>query len=181
MKFVDIIIAVPVIWGLYKGFTKGLITEIAQVAALVLGVLLGTRLSWYVSDILISNTGLSENYVPVISFALVFLAVLVGVFLLARALTGMTKKVALGWLNTLGGAMLGGLKFLLIIGVILQLIVSNDQKGRLIGEETKSESVLLNPALKITDFFSPYLKKALFDTEIKAEKEQEEQTVESEE
>jgi membrane protein required for colicin V production len=181
MKVIDIIIVVPVIWGLYKGFTKGLITEVAQVAALVLGVLLGTKLSYLLSDVLVNNAGLSEKYVPLVSFVIIFIAVLVGVFMLAKALTGMTKKIALGWLNTIGGAAFGGLKFLLVIGIVLQLIVSNDSKGRLISENTRNQSILLQPTLSTTQFFSPYLKKALFDTEINAVKEQEEASAESEE
>jgi len=179
MKGVDIIILVPVIWGLYKGFTKGLIAEVTQVAALILGVLLGTKLSYLLSDLLVNSAGLSEKYVPVVSFILIFVAVLVGLFLLSKALTGIAKKIALGWLNTIGGAILGGLKFMLIIGIVLQLVVSNDIKGRIISEETRQESIMLKPTLSITQFFSPYLKKALFDTDLKSAKDQKTEIIES--
>jgi len=168
MKMIDLIIAIPVLWGIYKGYTKGLISEVAQFAALVLGVLLGTNLSYLFSGFLMNTLGLSEDVVPVVSFALVFLAVLFGVFLLSKALTNAAKSISLGWLNSVGGMVLGGLKFLLVIGIILQLIISNDVKGKFISTETREKSVLLSPTLKTTAFFSPYLKKALFDVDVKA-------------
>ena len=175
MKIIDLVIAIPVLWGIYKGYTKGLISEVAQFAALVLGVLLGTKLSYLFSGFLINTLGLSEDIVPVVSFALVFLAVLFGVFLLSKALTNAAKSISLGWLNSVGGMVLGGLKFLLVIGIILQLIVSNDVKGKFISNETRQQSILLSPTLKTTSFFSPYLKKALFDVDIKADDLNEEQ------
>lgn len=169
MKIIDIIIAVPVLWGIYKGFTKGLIHELAQFAALVLGGILGSRLSYLLSGWLMDTLNLSEKVVPIVAFALIFLAVLLGVYLLAKALTNTAKKISLGWLNTLGGMALGGMKFMLIIGIVLQLIVSNDTKGNIISQNTRSQSVLFQPVLNITNFLSPYLKKAIFDTDFETD------------
>ncbi len=164
MKIIDFIILVPVVWGMYKGFSRGLISEVAQFAALVLGVMLGSKLSWLLSGLLI-NLGLSEKVIPVVAFALIFILILLGVFLLAKILTKTVKSISLGWLNKLGGIILGGGKFLLVIGIVLQLIVSNDTKGRIISHETRENSVLLPATLKTTAFLSPYLKKALFDAD----------------
>lgn len=170
MKILDIIIAVPVIWGIYKGLTKGLISEVAQFASLILGFILGSKLSWLLSDFLMRTFSLSERIIPVVSFGLIFLAVLLGVYFLARVFTKAAKSISLGWLNTIGGAIIGGLKFLLVIGIVLQMIMSNDIKSKVISEETREHSILLSPTLKITNFFTPYLKKALFDTDLYGEK-----------
>ncbi len=166
MKILDILIVIPALWGIYKGLTKGLISEVAQFGSLILGFILGSKLSWIFSGFLMEIFSLSEKIVPVVSFAVVFLAVLLGAFLLARIFTKAAKAVSLGWLNTIGGAVFGGLKFLLIIGIILQMVISNDKKFKIISEETREQSILLGPTLKTTHFFTPYLKKALFDTEI---------------
>lgn len=174
MKTIDFIIAIPVIWGIYKGFTKGLISEVAQFAALVLGIILGSRLSYLLSGFLIDNVGLSEKFVPVVSFSLIFLGVLIGIYFLSKALTNAAKAVSLGWLNTVGGMILGGLKFLFLIGILLQVIISNDTNAKLISNDVRENSVLLKPTLQITSFFSPYLKKALFDTDININSETEE-------
>jgi len=166
MEIIDIVIAVPVLWGIFKGYTKGLINELSQFAALVLGCILGSRLSYLLSGFLMETFGLGEKVVPVISFAIIFLAVLFGVYLLAKVLTNSAKKVSLGWLNTIGGMVLGGLKFLLILGILIQVIITNDIKGKFISQETRKESILLTPVLSITNFLSPYLKKALFETDL---------------
>jgi len=38
MNYFDIMIAIPLIWGIYKGFKKGFIIEIASFIALGLGI-----------------------------------------------------------------------------------------------------------------------------------------------
>lgn len=163
MQTIDIIISVLVVWGVVKGFTRGLISEVAQLAALVLGCIFATRFSFYLSDFLIETFILSDKIVPIISFILIFIGVLLGVIFLAKALTNLTKAIALGWLNRSGGMIFGGLKFLLIAGIILQLIITNDMKQKIISAESREKSALLNPTLDFTNFLSPYLKKALFD------------------
>ncbi len=38
MNWLDIGIAVPLVWGAYVGFKKGLVIELASLAALILGI-----------------------------------------------------------------------------------------------------------------------------------------------
>ncbi len=165
MQTIDFFIAIPVVWGIIKGFKRGLISELSQLAALVLGCILASKFSHFVSNILITHFHLSEKIVPVVSFILIFSAVLIGIFFLSKAMTNLVKAIALGWLNRGGGMVFGGIKFLLVIGIMLQIIITYDVNQRLITPEIKKQSVLLRPTLKITNFFTPYLKKALFESE----------------
>jgi membrane protein required for colicin V production len=38
MNYLDIILAIPLLWGLYKGVSKGIIKELASLVALIVGI-----------------------------------------------------------------------------------------------------------------------------------------------
>ena len=52
MNFFDAIILLPLIYGAWKGFQKGLIYEVAMIIGLILGVYLGFKFSGLVFDLL---------------------------------------------------------------------------------------------------------------------------------
>jgi len=165
MNTLDIIILIPIVWGIYKGFKNGLISEFAQFAGLVLGLLLAFRLSNVIALFLISEFKLSESFSNILGFALTFLAVLIGVYFLARILEKLVKAIALAWLNIIGGIIVGGLKFTLIIGIILSFIINLDKNENFISAKTKESSILLKPTTNISNFFTPHIKNAISFTE----------------
>lgn len=162
MTSIDIIILVPLLWGAYKGFRSGLISEFAQFAGLVLGFLIAFKASHLLSFWLIGNWKVPEKYVSTLSFTLMFIAVLIAVYILSRTLEKLLKAISLEWLNKIGGILVGGIKYLLIFGIVLKFIINLDQKENLIKAETKQNSILLKPALYTAGFLSPYIKDALF-------------------
>ena len=46
MNYFDIIFVIPLLWGAYKGFSKGFVLEIASFVALGLGVWGGLKFSY---------------------------------------------------------------------------------------------------------------------------------------
>jgi len=56
----DIILAVPLLYGLYKGFTRGLIVEIASLVGLVLGIYGGVHFSQKTAAVLGDHVNLTE-------------------------------------------------------------------------------------------------------------------------
>ncbi len=150
MTILDIIIILPVVWGLYKGFTKGLIVEVASLLALVLGIWGAMHFYNYTADILKDNINNYESYLPIISYAVTFLIIVILVHLIAKILDKLIKMVALDIVNRILGAIFGGLKFLLIICAFLVIIDKIDENAGIIQKETKENSVLYKPLLKLT-------------------------------
>lgn len=62
MNFLDVIIAVPLVYGAYKGFQKGLLFEVAMIIGLILGVYLGFKFSGLVYDLLQKITDDEDIY-----------------------------------------------------------------------------------------------------------------------
>ena len=73
MNYIDIILAIPLLWAIYMGFTKGFIIEITSLIALFLGVYGAIHFSYYISD----SMKLSSAYSPLISFAITFLIIVI--------------------------------------------------------------------------------------------------------
>ena len=122
MNYIDIIIAIPLLWGLYKGFTKGIILEAATLIALGLAIWGAVKFHDFVTVWMRESLNWTSKYMPVISFALIFIGVLVLVFAIAKLLEKIIKAVALGFLNKLAGGIFGILKFGLILSVIIFLL-----------------------------------------------------------
>ena len=80
MNYVDIILIIPLLWGLYKGFSKGLIIEAATLIAFGLAVWGAIKFHDFLSVWMKDSLGWASKYLPLISFAVIFIGVLLIVF-----------------------------------------------------------------------------------------------------
>jgi membrane protein required for colicin V production len=153
MNYFDIILAVPLLWAIYRGFKKGLIIEVASLAAIILAVYGGIHFSYYISDLLKWDS----PYMPLISFSITFLIIVILVFLFAKMLEKSINLLALGFLNKLAGAIFSLLKIAFILSVLLLIIDRASPAKPLIPEETRKESKLYQPVSAIAPYVIPKL------------------------
>lgn len=158
MNYIDIIIAIPLLWGLYKGFTKGIILEAATLIALWLAIWGAVKFHDFVTVWMRESLNWTSKYMPVISFALIFIGVLILVFAIAKLLEKIIKAVALGFLNKLAGGIFGILKFGLILSVVIFLLNAIEKNYSFIPPDIKNKSVLYEPVGKIAPLIIPGLK-----------------------
>lgn len=146
MNSLDLILAVPLLWGAYKGFQKGLIHEVATFVALFAGVYGALHYSGIAEPYLKSALGPDPDHLPIIAFATTFLAILIVVHFLGRILDRLIKWVALGMVNRLLGALFGFLKIALFIIGILILLRSYIPEGSspIIPESVQERSLILD-------------------------------------
>lgn len=153
MNYIDIILAIPLVWAIYRGFTKGFIIEIASLIAIVLGVYGAIHFSYFISDLL----KLHSPYSPLISFAVTFLIIVIVIFLFAKMLEKSINLLALGIFNKLAGAFFSLLKMAFIISVLLIFVNKLDSKINIISKETRNESLLYQPISAIAPLVIPKL------------------------
>lgn len=145
MNFLDILIAIPLIYFIYKGWKRGLIFELAMLVGVVAGSWCAIHLSKGVADLL----KLEGDTAILIAFFITFVGVLVIVFFLAKAVEGFVKLVKVGKMNNLLGAALGMLKCLCVLSILLNFITLTDPEGTLISKETQEKSALFSPTYKV--------------------------------
>lgn len=157
MNYIDIIIAIPLVWGLYQGFSKGLIISAASLAALILGIYGAIKFSHITSFYLINNFDLSDKYLPIIAFAVTFVIIVVLIHLLAKILDKLVKAVALGFINRIAGMVFNVFKFAFILSVIIMILEGFDKKMSFIPKDMKEQSLLYEPLASIAPMVFPYL------------------------
>jgi membrane protein required for colicin V production len=155
MNWLDIVLAIPLLWFLYRGFRNGLIIELASLAALILGIYAALHFSFYVQGYLEENFEIAENYLYIISFAITFLIVAIIVYLAGKIIHKVISIVALGFLNRLAGGIFGLLKAALVLSVILYFI--NGFNSGLIKSDVKESSILYEPIESIVPMIIPRL------------------------
>ncbi len=119
MSIIDIIVFALIFIGVIKGMRNGLVLGIFSVLAFIVGLAAAIKLSAVVAEQLEASTNLSQRWLPVLAFALVFVLVVFLVRLGAKLIEGALKMAMLGWLNKLGGIILYVLLYLLIFSVLL--------------------------------------------------------------
>lgn len=155
MNYLDIVLIIPLLWGLYKGFTKGLIIEVASLIALGLGIWGSIHFSDLTGAWLQEQLALETEYLSVLAFAVTFIGIVVAIYALAKLLERVVNLVAMKFANKMAGAAFGALKLGLIASVLLLIVDGMDQRIDFIPEEDKQASVLYGPVMSIAGTVIP--------------------------
>ena len=159
MIVVDLIIAVLLGYALFKGLQKGLIVAVISLIALIAGIYLSLRFSFYAPTFLFENTEWSANTITIGAFFITFLVVLLLLYVLGKMLTKMIDAVALGFLNKLAGALFEGIKMVLIISVFLNLFQKINYNNLIVTEEKLETSVFYKPVEEVSKKVFPLMDK----------------------
>lgn len=162
MNLIDLIIIIPIAWFAYRGFKKGLILEVFSLLSFFAGIYSAIHFSDFASNLLSENFKIKSEYLPLISFALTFLAVVILINLLGRLITKLVNAVALSSVNKIVGAAFSVLKIALVLGVVLGFINTANEKFQFMSEETKESSLLYHPLIKTTETVLPAIKESKY-------------------
>lgn len=155
MGFIDIIIIILLLIGLYKGIKNGFFVEIASLVAFVIGVFLAIKFSYLVKDILSNWVDWSPETVQITAFALTIVLVIAIVHLSAALFTKIADFAFLGWVNTLFGGIFGVLKSMLALGIFLTLVQKANVDNFLISKQKQEASVFYQPLQKAVVYLFP--------------------------
>ena len=121
--FIDFIAIGIIILSIIKGFRNGLVVAIFSLLAFIIGLAAAIKLSAVVAEYLGTNTNISQRWLPILAFAIVFFVVVLLVRLGAKAIEGGLRMAMLGWLNKLGGIV-----FYLLLFSLYYLLCFNNSK-----------------------------------------------------
>lgn len=160
MNFIDIIIVIPLLWFTYKGFTKGLIIELATLIALLLGIYIAAHFSNYTADFLTEKLNFQSEYMSIISFAITFILVVILVMLFGKSLEKVIDILLLSFVNKLAGAAFGLIKVAFVISVIIMIMGNMNLEEKIITNELRQGSLLYEPIKKIAPIVFPMVEKS---------------------
>ena len=154
MNYLDIIIAVPLLYGLIKGLSNGLVKEVTSLLALFIGVYVAINFSEYLEPKFINILDGSQEFVPVFAFVVLFLVSVLCIKILGFFIDKLTKVLALGIFSRIFGAVFGFSKVVVIFSFLLFIITDYN----LVNKQTKEDSVLFKPLTDVAKIITPQLK-----------------------
>lgn len=128
--------------GAIRGWRTGLIKQVVSLGGLIAGLLIAKLCYAMVGDAIAPYIDNHTTLAHVLAFILIWIAVPVILGVLGEILTTVLDKLfVLGTVNSILGALLGLIKFQLIIGALIWVLCAT----KIIGENTMQQSVLCAP------------------------------------
>ena len=170
MNILDILIGIPLVLSMIKGFSRGFIYEITSLIALILGIYVAINFSGLTAAFLADIFHWSGRGAWLASLLITFAVVVMGIKLLGQIMEKVVETLAMGPLNHLAGGIVAGLKTALILSLFIYLINLFDFNRTLISAKTRENSLMWNPVSEVAPFILPQLEKKIEGLKDKKEK-----------
>jgi membrane protein required for colicin V production len=141
----DLIFVVILFFAIFKGYQRGLIAGIFSFIAIIVGLAAAIKLSVVVARHIGATVKVSDEWLPIISFIVVFLIVVLLVRRGANVIQRTAEVAMLGWVNRLGGIIL----YLALYIAVFSVLLFYAEQVHLLKQETINKSVCYS-------FFSPW-------------------------
>ena len=134
---IDLILGIIILIAIFKGYQRGLIIGLFSLVSVIIGLAAAMKLSTVVAGYIGEAVNVSDEWLPVISFAIVFIVVVLLIRLGANAIERTVEVVMLGWLNKLGGIIF----YVAIYTVVFSVLLFYAEQVNLVRSETIEKSI----------------------------------------
>lgn len=118
----DILIAAGLLIGLARGMSTGAVRQVVGLAGTVLAIVLALELMHPVGNAIGGILGAGAGIVPILGFIVVFAAVQLALYVLAKVIETSLKMLRLSVLNRAAGAVFGLCKATLLLSVLFLVL-----------------------------------------------------------
>jgi membrane protein required for colicin V production len=157
MNYIDIIILILIILSAIGGFKNGFITELASLAALILGIWGAIHFSDITTGLLIKYLDLKSDYLNLISFGITFIVIVILVHIVGNVVNNMIDSGVLGVTNKLGGLVFGCIRSILFLSIVLMVFDKIDNDVQILPEGTKAKSRMYEPIRNLAPSIFPFI------------------------
>jgi len=156
-NYLDIILFLPLAWAIYRGWVKGLILQLATLAALVLGLWGARIVTDYLVPILRSKYDITSQYTHITVYAICLIAIFALVYFVGWLLTKFVKVVALGIPNRLAGVVFSLMKYGLLVAFFVFYLDKMNNQFNFMDPTLPEGSFLYHPLLKTSHWMYEHL------------------------
>ncbi|SOD88601.1 CvpA family protein [Spirosoma fluviale] len=123
MNTLDILMLIPLAWGIFNGYRKGLLVEIVAIIAFVVAMIVGFKFLAFGIDLLSPyiSRELARKILPWLGFSVIFFPTVVMINQMGFAIRRSLKYSILGTFDSVAGATVGLFTWVFGISVILWL------------------------------------------------------------
>ncbi|MCL1942456.1 MAG: CvpA family protein [Candidatus Azobacteroides sp.] len=145
-------------FGLIKGMMSGFVKQIASVVGVILGIaaayLFAGTLAVKLSTVM---TDTSNSLLLAFSYFLIFTAVVIVCNIIGYVMRNLLSMVCLKGVDRLAGAGAGLLKYVIILGVLINFYHSLDKDGKFLSEDTRQKAKIYYPLQQAGEKLLPYV------------------------
>ncbi|NQU52447.1 MAG: CvpA family protein [Bacteroidetes bacterium] len=157
MNYIDIVLGILLVLSAIGGFRKGLVVELASLAALILGIWGAVEFSYVTSEFLVENFDWKWDHLNIVSFIVTFVVIVILVHIVGSTVNKLVETVMLGFVNKLAGLVFGILRAALILSIILVVFDKIDEDMEILSSETKAESRMYEPIRNLAPTIFPFI------------------------
>lgn len=115
MTTLDIILCVLLLLGAIRGFMKGFVAALCTLCGFLVGLLVAYMLNQRLGDTLAPYIGTSVTTARLVAFFLLWVVIPIGMGVVGQLITKLLSLIHLGFLNRLGGALMGFVKYFMVL------------------------------------------------------------------
>ncbi|WP_460942365.1 CvpA family protein [Spirosoma daeguense] len=114
---------IPLAWGAFNGYRKGLLVEIVAIIAFIVAMIVGLKFLGFGIDLLSPyiSRELARKVLPILGFSVIFVPTIIMVNQMGIALRRSLKYTMLGTFDSIAGAVVGLFTWVFGISIILWL------------------------------------------------------------
>ncbi|MFP4089416.1 MAG: CvpA family protein [Cyclobacteriaceae bacterium] len=163
MNIWDFVILIILLAGAYRGFRKGLLRSVVSLLALLAGVVGAIQWMDTGTQFLADTFGLTTDLLPVLSFLLIFIVIVISITLIGSLLKMLIDLTPLGLVDGVSGALLGLTKWALVLSLLLWLLdtasvnLPAEEESTLYSQVRQLAPYVLNEASKWSPAFEQLL------------------------
>jgi len=157
MNWIDLVIVVILIIAIVRGFTDGLVRELAALAALIFGIWGAIKFSSFTAGKLYEWFDMSGQYVGIVSFLITFGVIVIVIHFIGIVADKIIDAASIGFLNRLLGMVFGFFKSALILSVFFVILNAIDARRPFLPQEAISQSRFFNPIADIAPAIFPVI------------------------
>ena len=166
MYWMDIIALIILIWFVYKDYSSGLIIGLFRFLGLILGIILSAKYGYFIVEFLSNKLSVPDQISSILGYLIVFIIVVIIIQIIGNLLKSTLNIILLGWLDKIGGAVLGFAKASILISLLFWGIIMLPANSLIeaIKYKSKSYSIFENVAPTIYKIIvQPFIKKTNID------------------
>lgn len=157
MNGIDIAVGVVLAWAVFAGWRRGAILQLFSLAGIVGGIWLAARYGATVG----MEFGFDEKLIRPGGFIVVIVASMLALGLLGQLVRKLFHFAGLGPVDVLLGIAVSLAKWLLLIGVLFNVMQRLDPDHNLISEKSADKSLTYGPICRLTQDILPFFQQFL--------------------
>ncbi len=148
---IDLFLIVLLLWALFSGWRNGLIREVASTVGFLVGLFVAATCYTTLGEYLSVDGSETNQVTSIIAFFILWIIVPIALGFAANLLTRALKGMKLGIPNSMLGAIVSFIKFLILISCILNVMGALN----ILDESKRKDSALFEPVCNVVRAFLP--------------------------